>query len=440
MTLLDTIVAEATAPFESALAIVRIAGPQSLEITSRVTGRDLSKLRPRTFHTSKLYDRFGKIIDFASFVFFAAGASYTGEESAEFYVHGSRVVVEELLDTLVALGARRAAGGEFTAKAYFNSRLSLTAAEAVNSLIRARSSEGKRLALETMDGGDRRLGELRERLLAITSGLEVSFDYDDIMTETEANAALREDLGLAAREARSLVETARSSLYYLDGIKVALVGKPNVGKSTLLNAVLGYDKAIVTPVPGTTRDVVEGEKVIGGIPFLFQDTAGIRADPDEVEKLGIAKSYETLESSDVVIYVFERFDKEEFDTLGLSATSKPVLKVQNKSDLLPLDPAADISIAAISREVDGLLNLIRDRLAVAAHPEGVVASRRDLDLLEETAGELESALADLENRITVDVVETRILTALHRLDELLGLEQTMEDVYQTIFSKFCVGK
>lgn len=441
MNLLDTVVAEATAPFEAALSIVRLSGIMTGEILSKVTNKKTETLVPRRLYQGPLYGLDGRLIDEATFIYFKSGHSYTGEEAAEFYVHGSRIIVEELLETIIACGARRAEGGEFTAKAYFNGKLSLLKAEAVNEIIKAKTARGKTLALKTLTGENSgRLTRIRENLLNLMAEIEVDIDYPEYEESQNLALRLREELPRLNREATSLCSDSRSELYALTGVRIAIVGRPNVGKSTLLNALLGYDKAIVTAIPGTTRDVVEGEKNVNGIIYRFFDTAGIRDNPDPIEKLGIAKSFDTIDAADLILYVFDEWSEEEFREFGLTKNPKPLLKVQNKIDCRSPDRHADISLSARSQDVSGLFPLIDERLDITALSEGGFVSKRDLDLLSTFTEELNRAVLDLEEGQTVDVIETRLLRATHILGELTGHEQTMEDLYATVFSRFCVGK
>lgn len=441
MFIFDTIVAEATAPFESALSIVRLSGTKTNEILERLTEKSIDQFKPRMTYNRNIYTVDHKKIDNAVIVYFEKGKSFTGEESAEFYVHGSRIIVNELIDTIITLGARRAEGGEFTAKAYYNGRMSLVEAEAINEIIKAKTTKGKDLALKTLSGENReKIENIRTELLDIMARIEVDIDYPEYDDEEAIFEKLKIDLPIISQKVKSLCADSKSALYYLTGIKVALVGRPNVGKSTILNSLLGYDKAIVTNIPGTTRDVVEGEKNINGVLYKFFDTAGIRDNPDPIEKIGIEKSHDTIKDADIILYIYDKFDVEEYKDILIESNDKPVVKVQNKNDINSVDKENDISISATSKKVNVIYEIINKRLDIRETVEGGFASKRDLDLLYSFSEQLSEAVFNIEEGMTIDVIETMLLNSTHKLDELLGNNQTMEDLYSTVFAKFCVGK
>ncbi|CDE16272.1 tRNA modification GTPase MnmE [Clostridium sp. CAG:288] len=441
MFIFDTIVAEATAPFESALSIVRLSGTKTNEILERLTKKSIDQFKPRMTYNRNIYTVDHKKIDNAVIVYFEKGKSFTGEESAEFYVHGSRIIVNELIDTIITLGARRAEGGEFTAKAYYNGRMSLVEAEAINEIIKAKTTKGKDLALKTLSGENReKIENIRTELLDIMARIEVDIDYPEYDDEEAIFEKLKIDLPIISQKVKSLCADSKSALYYLTGIKVALVGRPNVGKSTILNSLLGYDKAIVTNIPGTTRDVVEGEKNINGVLYKFFDTAGIRDNPDPIEKIGIEKSHDTIKDADIILYIYDKFDVEEYKDILIESNDKPVVKVQNKNDINSVDKENDISISATSKKVNVIYEIINKRLDIRETVEGGFASKRDLDLLDSFSKQLSEAVFNIEEGMTIDVIETMLLNSTHKLDELLGNNQTMEDLYSTVFAKFCVGK
>lgn len=440
MSIFDTIVAEATAPYESALSIVRVSGPDTKDILCRLTKKELSKFTPRMVHLVTLYGDKGQEIDQATLVYNQNPNSYTGEDTLELYTHGSRIIVDELIETIISYGARRAEGGEFTAKAYYNGKMNLIEAESVNELIKAKTYKGKEIALKTLKGTNyNRIERVRQKLLDIMARIEVDIDYPEYDDTDEIIYNLKLELPELNKTVSSLRTDSRASLYYLNGIKVALVGEPNVGKSTLLNAILGYDKAIVTAIPGTTRDVVEGEKMVDGMLYRFLDTAGIRENPDQIEKIGIEYSYRTIQEADVICYVFEHFNKGEFDVLDLPK-DKPCILVQNKIDKNPRCEEADIHISALEKDLGLLMDNIKKSLNIQDTIQGVFSSKRDLDLLDSFGKMLELAANDLNNGVTIDVIEILLVKATKILDELLGNEQTLEDLYSTVFKSFCVGK
>lgn len=318
--------------------------------------------------------------------------------------------------------------------------MNLIEAESVNELIKAKTYKGKEIALNTLKGTNYdRIEKVRQRLLDAMARIEVDIDYPEYDDTNEIIENLKKELPDLNETVSTLRRDSRASLYYLNGIKVALVGEPNVGKSTLLNAILGYDKAIVTAVPGTTRDVVEGEKLVDGMLYRFLDTAGIRENPDQIEKIGIEYSYRTIRESDIICYVFEHFDRNELKALNLPK-NKPCVLVQNKIDKNSKCPEADIYISALEKDLGSLMDIIKKNLNIHETIEGVFSSKRDLDLLDSFGNMLLKATNDLYEGVTIDVIEILLVRATKILDELLGKEQTLEDLYSTVFRSFCVGK
>ena len=401
MNVFDTIVAECSAPMKAAVSMVRLSGKDSFEILSHVVKKDVNSFEARKMYYVSFYeyqDDEDSLIDRGTLVLYKDGKSYTGEDTVEFFVHGSPLIVNRLISALIRYGARRALGGEFTEKAYLNGKMDLSEAEAVNQLINARTEKSRKFALKTLNGDAS--GQVKE---------------------------MKKELNLLTAE-----------------IKVAIVGEPNVGKSTLLNKILGEEKAIVTDVPGTTRDVVEGEKEIHGLLYRFYDTAGIREAAGEIEKIGIEKTYDTIAKSDIVLLLFEKGQQieEEIDKLEIRdlIRDKPCLTVSTKKDLNGIDKDADVSLSKEDPDLEEMFKKIEKKLDISDQDGDGFASKRDLDLLETFVSDLKDVLNDLKNKVTVDVLEIKLIEATHALDEMLGVENTMEDVYQTVFANFCVGK
>lgn len=448
MNVFDTIVAECSAPMKAAVSMVRLSGKDSFEILSHVVKKDVNSFEARKMYYVSFYedqDDEDSLIDRGTLVLYKDGKSYTGEDTVEFFVHGSPLIVNRLISALIRYGARRALGGEFTEKAYLNGKMDLSEAEAVNQLINARTEKSRKFALKTLNGdASGQVKEMKKELNLLTAEIEVDIDYPEYDENVEIAPKIEKVLPPLLKKAEVLLAGSRQSTYLFNGIKVAIVGEPNVGKSTLLNKILGEEKAIVTDVPGTTRDVVEGEKEIHGLLYRFYDTAGIREAAGEIEKIGIEKTYDTIAKSDIVLLLFEKGQQieEEIDKLEIRdlIRDKPCLTVSTKKDLNGIDKDADVSLSKEDPDLEEMFKKIEKKLDISDKDGDGFASKRDLDLLETFVSDLKDVLNDLKNKVTVDVLEIKLIEATHALDEMLGVENTMEDVYQTVFANFCVGK
>jgi tRNA modification GTPase len=449
MIVFDTIVAECTAPYKSALSIVRISGPDCFKVASHVLKKDIGAFEPRKAYYVSIYKDSSKeqtLIDKGLVICFKGKESFTGEDSIEFYVHGSRIIVEELVEALVNFGARRAQGGEFSAKAYYNGKLDLTEAEAINQLINAKTDRAKDFALNTLDGKTSdTIKEFKNSLDMLSAEIEVDVDYPEYDEKgTDLINKAKEVVEPIIAKAKEFLDDSNKSKYLFSGIKIAIIGEPNVGKSTLLNKILGEDKAIVTDIPGTTRDVVEGEKTIDGIVYLFFDTAGIRKRAGEIEKIGIQKSFEALKNSDLVLLLSDKIEDVSNETtrLGLKelVESKPHIFVSTKRDITGQNNKADISISKDDKTLEPLYKLIESKLNISTHEDKGFSSQRDIDLLNQFVGILDSILDDIKNGMTIDVVEIKVIEAVNCLDQILGVASTMDDIYDTVFKNFCIGK
>ena len=448
MTVFDTIVAECSFPAKSSLSIIRLTGKDAFNIFQNIIKRDVSKLEFRKTHYLKLYkdiNDLNTIIDHAVVVLYDGKHSFAGEDTVEFYVHGSRVIVNELIETLIHFGARRALGGEFSQKAYLNGKLDLTEAEAINQLINARTSKSKKFALKTLEGdSSKEIKAMKEELNYLTAQIEVDIDYPEYEESVDIVQRIQEVVPPMLNKAKELLKGSRQSTYLFNGIRVVIIGEPNVGKSTLLNKILNQDKAIVTSIPGTTRDIVEGEKEIDGILYKFYDTAGIREEAGEIEKIGIEKTYKVLKDADIILLLIEKGRKidEEIDNLEVKSLieNKPCLYISTKKDLVGENEYADISISKDDENLDKLYKLIQEKLNIDEYLDTGFASQRDLDILEVFVERLEEIVRDLKDGLTVDVMESGLIEATRCLDQMLGVESTLEDIYSTVFKYFCVGK
>ena len=445
MFIFDTIVAECTAPYKSAVSIVRISGKDAKKILFKMVKKGEAKSHVANYGSIYIdKNNLSTLIDKALYIYFEAEHAYCGEDTVEFYLHGSRIIVSQVIETCLKYGARLAKGGEFSAKAYYNGKLNLTEAEAVNQVVNARTVRSKDFAVRTLGGENTKdLLQMKEALNLLSAQIEVNIDYPEFDDDTDLIDKTNELLPELIKKAKQKQSSSRQSKFLFNGIKVAIVGEPNVGKSTLLNKILGEDKAIVTDIPGTTRDIVEGEKEIDGIIYKFFDTAGIRNNAEEIEKIGIEKSRNICKTADIIMILLNKENGTgDVSELGIKQLieNKPTIKISTKKDLYGKNSLADIAISKDDEGLDELYNLIKTKLLISDEEEAGFVSNRDLNLLDRFVDELQSIESDLRKKITIDVVEIKILEASKILDELLGNNSTMEDIYTTIFSNFCVGK
>ena len=452
MLVFDTIVALSTPPYKSALAIIRLSGPKSKEILSHLIKKDINTIIPNHSFFAKLYknknDTDPEMIDEAMVTFYQGPKSYTGFDSVDFSLHGSMFIVDEFINTLVNYGARRAEKGEFSAQAYYNGKMDLLKAEGINDLINANSKRARKIATATLSGKNSLImHDLKISLLDVIAELEyyVEDQYteekDDYNEELrKANLNLKEKIVLLA----NIISATEQANKEYRGIIVTIAGEPNVGKSTLLNALVGADKAIVSPIPGTTRDVVEGQKEIRGILFTFKDTAGIRKTDDLVENLGIERSYKTIKQADIVLLTsdcgFSAIDQNR--ELQQALYNKPVIKVSTKRDLGNQSSDSDISLSALTDNLTPLLDLIFSKMHLDQKEEASFLGEREEDYLKKIKLSIQDACIAIEETEMIDIASDKIRTAIALINELAGedLNKTMEDIYETLFSKFCLGK
>ncbi|HUJ14196.1 MAG TPA: tRNA uridine-5-carboxymethylaminomethyl(34) synthesis GTPase MnmE [Thermoanaerobaculia bacterium] len=435
--MIDTIVAPATPIGRSALAIVRIDGPLSGSILQSLSGvlpdpRDAALVR---------LSQDGQYIDQCVTVRYAAPHSFTGNDLVELTLHGSAVIVEEVIRAAVALGARMAEAGEFTERAVLNGKLNLVQAESVGDLINARTTLQARLSLANLEGSlSRKATSMRDSLLQVISRLEAALDFSEEGYEFISGGEARGIVERAIADADAMLETYRRGRATRSGLNLAILGLPNAGKSTLLNRLAGSDRAIVTPIPGTTRDIVRETIEIGGLPVTIADTAGLRDSGDIVESIGIERARKAAEASDIVLYLVDA-------SSGLTDQDRRELArwpdawiVYTKTDLASA-PAGAIGISVeTERGVDNLLarldGAVRDQFAAA---EGSLVNERQRQAVAECADALRAARASLD----AGEEEQIVLVDLYRASTALGLlvgAITREDVFEEIFSKFCIGK
>ena len=462
---MDIIAAISTGTAATAIGIVRVTGPGCFALCDKVfhamNGRAFSAQEARKMIYGDMLDTEGRVIDRGLAVRFPGPNSYTGEDSAEFHCHGSPVVLRELLSALFAAGARQARAGEFTRRAFLNGRLDLTQAEAVIDLIDAETAAAARNAAAQLDGGLRRtLEPVQDALLEITSRFYAVVDYpdediEDIHPEQIA-AALSEADGTLTR----LLGTCRRGKLLKSGVRTAIVGRPNAGKSSLLNALAGYDRAIVTDIPGTTRDTVEESVLCGGTLLRLIDTAGIRETEDTVEKLGVERSRAAMESADLVLAVVDGscpVTEEDMPFLLSAARQERWILIWSKADITPDDafldfpmplsmeyhsPAAVVQLSSRTGEGLEALEAAVAGLFPAGDPKesgSLLTDQRQEECALRARDAVRRAAEALACGMTPDVILTDAEAALDALGELTG-RTAKEEIVSRIFERFCVGK
>lgn len=454
---MSTIAAISTGNIVSAIGVLRLSGEEAFGIADQVfrpmNGKKLSECPKRMMVLGTLLNREGEAIDQCLAVTFAAGGSYTGEDSVEFHCHGSPVVLNEGLLALFAAGAVQAGRGEFTKRAFLSGNLDLTQAEAVIDLIEAESAQAARNAVEQLGGSLRnKIEGVYDALLNISSQFYAVVDYPDEDIEDLGREEIERTLAESEKTLRDLLATFKRGQVMRQGVPTAIVGRPNVGKSSLLNALLGYDRAIVTDVAGTTRDTIEEKAVVGGVLLRLIDTAGIRETEDTVERIGVERSRNALENAQLVLAVVDsstELNEEDLAILNEAAQCEKCILVWSKSDLsdgpssvvLENKPAAQVSISSLTGEgLDTLERTVGELFPEGEVPAGLtLTNTRQAEAVERAARAVGGALEALRGGLTPDAVLTDAEGALNALGELTG-RTLREDLVGRIFERFCVGK
>lgn len=447
----DTICAISTSIGIGAISIVRITGPEAIDIVDKVFSGNLKNKETHTIHYGHIIDN-GNVIDEVLVMLMRSPKTYTTEDTVEINCHGGISTTGKILEILINNGAKLAEPGEFTKRAFLNGRINLLEAESVNDLIVAKTDAARTLAINNVDGKlTEKIRELREKIVKILSNIEVNIDYPEYTDELEVTHELMNKyLGEITKDLDNLVSGAKNGRLIKNGVNIAIIGKPNVGKSSILNYLLDEDKAIVTNIPGTTRDIVEGTITLNGVALNFIDTAGIRETDDIVEKIGVDKSKSVASSADIIIYVLnnnEEISPEELETMGNLDSKKTIIFV-NKSDL-----EQKINLGNISREIilgntvsdnglDNLLVAIKNKLnldSIVNKDMSYLSNIREITLVNKANDALNSANKSLEEGLPVDVIEIDLKRAWEYLGEIIG-DAYEDELVDNIFSNFCLGK
>ena len=455
----DTIAAISTPPGPGAIGILRLSGPRAIEV-AQASFRPLNKVplsqhRPHELVYGDLLDRDGQPIDRVLCTFSRGPVSYTGEDTAEFQCHGSPMVLSLGLEALFSRGARQARAGEFTRRAFLNGKLDLAQAEAVGDLLEARSREGARHAAGQLTGAlSRRIGGVYSALVDVMAHFHAVLDYPDEDIDPFRMEELSHQLSQQESALRALAGSYRRGQYIRDGVPCAIVGRPNAGKSSLLNALVGFDRAIVTNIPGTTRDTVEERAELGGVTLRLIDTAGLRRSDDPIEQLGVERSRKAMEEAELILLVADgaaEWTREDSELArAVADTGKPWVLVWSKADLEKRAAAADMSGADAppAVEVSAKTGQGLDWLAAAVgalFPRGqeeygqLLTNARQAEAAGRALSAVIRAQEALESGVTPDAMLTDVEDALSALGELTG-QSVREDITDRIFQRFCVGK
>lgn len=449
----DTIIAPATAQGISALAVVRLSGDDAISITQKAfKGKDLTKQPSHTIHLGQIMDG-DKTIDEVVVSVYKAPNSFTKENSTEISCHGSPSIVKEIIKVLLKHGARLAAPGEFTKRAFLNGRFDLAQAEAVADLIHSETGNARQAAFNQMRGGfSNEIRKLRDELIHFASLIELELDFGEEDVEFAKRTELVALIHRIVTVISALIKSFDRGNVIRNGIPVVIVGKPNAGKSTLLNTLLNEEKAIVSDIPGTTRDFIEDEVHWDGISYRFIDTAGLRETQDVIEKMGVERTREQMKKASLVIYLFDASDftmtQLDAEEAELKKAGIPYLLVANKKDkaspatLTALEQRNAVLISALQK--DNIPSLIQ-RITTLFHTEEVkagdvlITNIRHYEALTNTRDALERVLHGINTGITGDFIAMDIRQSLHYLGEITG-EITTEDLLENIFRRFCIGK
>jgi tRNA modification GTPase len=450
----DTIVSLATAHGVSAIGVIRLSGPAAIAIADRLMpGKNLAAQSSHTLHVGFLKDA-DKVLDEVVVSIYRAPRSYTGEDVAEISCHGSPYIQEEIIRACVRDGARIAKPGEYTQRAFLKGKLDLAQAEAVADLIASNTAASRDNALKNIRGGfSSVLKELREQLIRFSALIELELDFSQEDVEFADRTALQQLIGQIQTTINLLIESFRLGNVIRQGVQVAIVGKPNAGKSTLLNTLLNENRAIVSEIAGTTRDTIEEIINIDGILFRLIDTAGIRHSEDTIESIGVEKSREKMKAADIVLYLFDAATETagglEAARLELAEINPNYLLVGNKLDQLDASAATSKFEGAealfISAKTHYHVEQLKERLVDSVlqgqvnSESTLVTNARHYAALQQVAASLKDIQTGMDNRIPGDLMALDIRRCLHYLGEITG-EVTNEDQLDYIFSKFCIGK
>lgn len=454
---METIVAISTSAGVGGIGIIRISGERSFEIISKIFKTKNAKIEANTIKYGKIIDNEnGEMIDEVLVSFFKAPKSYTTEDMCEINCHGGIIVMKSILDLCIKNGAKMATPGEFTKRAFLNGRIDLSQAESVIDIINAKTNRERATSIKNLQGGlSRDIKEIRDILMNIMVDIEANIDYPEYDIEEVSNEKTMENLEIALKKLERLKKTFDEGKLIKEGIKIAIVGRPNAGKSSLLNALLREERAIVTDIEGTTRDTIEEFISIEGIPIKLIDTAGIRDTEEKVEKIGIEKSKKMLENADFVIAIFDKskdLNNEDYEILKLIEDKKGLI-VLNKNDLNEKINKSNKSLAKSKKDIieSSILNNngveeIRKYIVekfkineINIENDTIITNTRHKQLIINAIEQIKQAITTIEANMPIDIIAVYIKGIMECLGEITG-ENVSDDIIASIFKKFCLGK
>ncbi len=458
---MDTIVAISTAPGVGGIGIIRMSGKDVFEVLNKIfepkNSQTVEEIRGYTIKYGKIFNPKNKeIVDEVLVSYFKEPNSYTKENVCEINSHGGMVVVKKILELCLENGARLAEAGEFTKRAFLNGRIDLAQVEAVIDIINSKTEKESRASVSQLEGDlSKEIKKIKDEILEVLTEIEVSIDYPEYDIEEVSNKKALNMLEDVEQNLNTLSKSFENGRIIKDGIKVAIIGKPNSGKSSLLNAILKEERAIVTDIEGTTRDTIEEFVSIGGIPFKFVDTAGIRNAENKVEQIGIEKSKKAANESDLIVAMFDNskeLSKEDKEILDFIKDKKAIILL-NKIDLedkdlinlkeiknankkvLKISASSKLNLSVFYEELDKMFSLNE----IVADNEILITNIRHKKIIERAIEHVKGAKKDLVDGMPIDIISINVKSALEDLAEITG-ENVTEDIIKDIFSKFCLGK
>ena len=455
---MSTIVAISTAPGIGGIGIIRMSGNDAFSVLNRIfvpkNKQDIEKIKGYTIKYGNIIDEENKVIDEVLVSYFKSPKSYTSENMCEINSHGGIVVMNKILDLCLRAGAELAEPGEFTKRAFLNGRLDLSQAEAVIDVINAKTEKEAKVSVDQLEGTlSNKITNIRKKIISIMADIEATIDYPEYDLEEVTNAKISHLLDDVDKELYSLEKSFYNGKILREGICTSIIGRPNAGKSSLLNVILNEERAIVTDIEGTTRDTIEEYISIEGVPLKIIDTAGIRNANDEVERIGVNKAMEIAKKSDIIIAIFDitrEFNEEDYEIINLVKEKNAIIALnkidlKNSMDLKELEMLNKPIVKISTKTGEGIEDLYKEITKmfklneIANDGEFIVSNNRHKKLILNARENLKKAKETIENHMPIDIISTFLKEILEELGKITG-ETVTDDIIKEIFSKFCLGK